>query len=185
MVTVNEVNREPDGTFETLEADSITDGADVSHSDELADAADVSPIQSSSDVTVTDAQAGTLSDGEFLQNSGGSLTGGKPKPEKIASDVDDLTGVSVFASSPVFSPTVFNLSKEVTVVGGHMFADGINFAGLEAIYTDTDGNTDTIDLSGMTDFGGSIAIVPPVEGVSKLELNSTNGDSFAYIVVTK
>lgn len=62
----------------TLEVDTITDGADVSHSGELADAADVSSIQSSNDVTVTDTQAGTVSDQEFLKNEGGNLTGASP-----------------------------------------------------------------------------------------------------------
>jgi len=71
----------PSVTADALEAGTITDGANVSHSDELADAADVSPIQSSSDVIVTDTQVGTLADGEFLQNSGGSLTGGTVQTE--------------------------------------------------------------------------------------------------------
>jgi len=60
----------------TLEAiDSITDPSGISHTDELADSTDISPIQSSGDVTVTDAQAGTLADGEFLKNNSGSLEG--------------------------------------------------------------------------------------------------------------
>ena len=37
MVTVTELNRAPDGRFETLEAETIVDGADVSHTEELAD----------------------------------------------------------------------------------------------------------------------------------------------------
>jgi len=68
-------------TTDALESGTITDGADVSHNGELADAADVSSIQSSSDVVVTDTQVGTVGDGEFLQNSGGSLTGGTVQTE--------------------------------------------------------------------------------------------------------
>jgi hypothetical protein len=41
----------------------------------------VSSIQSSGDVTVTDTQTGTVSDGEFLKNSGGNLTGGTVETE--------------------------------------------------------------------------------------------------------
>jgi hypothetical protein len=73
--TSNRTHSGDDLSPATLEAETITDGADVSHTGELADLADVSPIQSSSDVVVTDTQVGTLADGEFLQNSGGSLAG--------------------------------------------------------------------------------------------------------------
>jgi hypothetical protein len=69
---------QPDGT---LKADSInannefTDPNGTKHTGELADSNDVSNIQSSSDVTVTDTSVGTLNDGEILKNNSGTLTG--------------------------------------------------------------------------------------------------------------
>lgn len=73
-----------------LEADTITDGADVSHTGELADSSDVSAIQSSGDVTVTDTQPGAVSDQEFLKNEGGNLTGGTVQTEpNVPSYVED------------------------------------------------------------------------------------------------
>jgi len=66
----------------TLEATgSITDAANVNHTGELADIGDTSSIQSSGDVTVTDTQPGAVNNGEFLTNSGGSLTGGTVETE--------------------------------------------------------------------------------------------------------
>jgi hypothetical protein len=85
----------------TLEAGTITDGADVSHSDELADASDLSPIQSSSDVVVTDTQVGTLEDGEFLQNSGGSLAGGTVSAQGAFSNIDTFESNGTFDASNV------------------------------------------------------------------------------------
>jgi len=41
-----------------------------------ANAVETSDIRTSGDVTVTDTQPGTVNNGEFLTNSGGSLTGG-------------------------------------------------------------------------------------------------------------
>jgi len=95
----------------TLEAGTITDGANVSHSDELADAADVSSIQSSGDVVVTDTQVGTLADGEFLQNSGGSLVGGTVNVQGAFSNIE------VFESDGTFDASDVDLAY-VEVVGG-------------------------------------------------------------------
>jgi len=91
----------------TLEAGTITDGANVSHSDELADATDVSPIQSSSDVTVTDTQTGTVNDQEFLKNEGGILTGGTVQTEPNVPDWKEESNSphSVASSSQTFQVT--------------------------------------------------------------------------------
>jgi len=66
-------------------------------------------IQSSSDVVVTDTQVGTLSDGEFLQNSGGSLTG--------SSVQGGFSNIEVFESDGTFDAS--NVDRAfVEVVGG-------------------------------------------------------------------
>jgi len=66
----------------TLEAsNSITDPSGTSHTVKLAASSDVSTIQSSGDVTVTETQPGSVNNGEFLTNSGGNLTGGTVETE--------------------------------------------------------------------------------------------------------
>jgi len=78
----------------TLEAGTIVDGSNVSHTGELADLADVSTIQLSSDVTVTDTKPGGLSDGDFLKNSNGTLTGSSV--QTLYELVDTQSGTTPF-----------------------------------------------------------------------------------------
>jgi hypothetical protein len=143
----------------TLGADTITDGADVSHSNELADADDLSPIQSSGDVTVTDTQAGKLNDGEFLTNSGGNLTGGTVETEPNIPNWE-LDG------------TINSYSSSTTYTINDTFADYYHFKGVAK----SANSTNTIGLR-FNDKGGNLAY---------LELRDTSQTTNAdYIPVAR
>jgi hypothetical protein len=66
-------------------------------------------IQSSSDVVVTDTQVGSLADGEFLQNSGGSLAG--------AAVQGGFSNIDVFETDGTFDASDVDFAY-VDVVGG-------------------------------------------------------------------
>jgi len=56
----------------------LTDPSGTQHTGQLADTTDISNIQNSSDITITDTNPGTLSDGQYLKNNNGTLTGDTP-----------------------------------------------------------------------------------------------------------
>lgn len=110
--TVERVNDRPDGVYDVIDANAVsaesatvtdapTNNTDVvrkTEIDDKLDSADYNPEAdthsqtTSGDITVTDTQVGTVSDGEFLTNSGGSLTGGTVEAEPNVPDWEEVSG---------------------------------------------------------------------------------------------
>jgi len=153
----------------TLEADAIVDGSDVSHSGELADIADVSPIQSSSDITVTDTQVGTVGDGEFLTNSGGSLTGGtvqtEPNIPGFEKDPNNPIGGSLSTSHTITLSKSYKFIKVIVLDFDPLANRTDLFMRINGISTDT---YDVRDKSGSSTFGAN-----------KIKLSRMNDDFVA------
>jgi len=167
----------------TLEADTLIDGADVSHTGELADLDD----------GVTDFSTGSLADGEFLQNSSGSLSGATPSAgielitEATASDGDAFVEFSLtgFNHYIIFSrmmgladgTTANDLSLQFSSDGGLTFIGS----------GDYDSNAHNADSS--NDIISSTEIQPTAEamfanvneyGIELHILNPNDPNSFTY-----
>ena len=56
----------------------LTDPSGTQHTGQLAEQTDISNIQTSSDITITNTNPGTLNDGQYLKNNAGTLTGDTP-----------------------------------------------------------------------------------------------------------
>ena len=117
-----------------------------------------SGIQSSSDVIITDTQPGTVSDGEFLQNSGGSLTGGtvQTEPNQPPYEEDANSPFSASLSSNSSATFSLNASYDIIKVHGELAGTGSgstpfklrpNGYGAASNYTveEEDGSTSTND----------------------------------------
>jgi len=125
----------------TLEASEMIDGAAVSHTGELADLADVSSIQSSSGVVVTDTQAGTVSDQEFLKNEGGNLTGATVQTEpNIPNWQEDGNSPFTFSGSASYQ---ISLANEFDI--WQFYVE----------FTETSSDAGPLEITGVNDSGGS------------------------------
>jgi hypothetical protein len=151
---------------QVVSLDSLTDPAGVTHTDELADAAD----------PVTDFGVGSIADGELLQNSGGSLTGTTQTADLIteavaSNDVEVILSLAGFDSYIIqisdLNPTIpqDNFSAQFSDDGGATFFSQADYGTTVTAFNGqsvVDGKTSTRDTQ--------IRIAQQVSGPSSFDI---------------
>jgi len=195
MVTVNETNREPDGTFATLEADDATVNNAPTNSNDVARQADLhnrytdsearTAVEGNVDAANLTGASGTA--GQVLETDGTGAAWNNLESAVIGHS--NLSNTTVYTGRTFDSTliTVFNVTSDQKILSGWFSADEPTDIILK--YTDGDGNTTNITQNYVTndanDFFG-FATSPIVSGIQKLEAEAADGSApiWGYTVVT-